>query len=195
VFQGNTSPLVQRAIPELLNTFSLGIEKTSTGDIMKGIAVMLIMAPIMFVVLTVFRPFRLGALVLLAWLLWGSADLNNALRWVSMGLGFAILYFRDLREFLTQYGLTLIVFFSGGSALRWICSGNLSGDPFRQMVLASEGFVDMITTLLVALPEEYRSRYDRIMDVINDGQLTEEEAIASLERLVATPIGHAVAGE
>jgi hypothetical protein len=195
VFRDKHSPLIQRAMPELLNTFSLGVEKASTGNIMKGIAVMLVMAPIMFVVLTVFRPLRLCVLVLLAWLLWGFADASNTLKWLFMGLAFAMLYFRDLREFLAQYGLTLIVFLSGGSFLRWICSGNLSGDPFRQMILASEGLVDMITTLLVVLPEEHRYRYDGIMDVINDGNLTEEEAMASLERFVAMPIVRTAAAE
>jgi len=175
------NPLFKKAHPILLDIFWRGIQSANTGTLMLVSALGIAMAPVSLAMVLFFKGIHL--IVLLgAWLLLREYISEYAPFDIALVMLVAlIILYKGIYGELVDIALRVLIIITGGSYLRWVGRGYLSGTGFRQWFVMTDKMQALIGTLIEALPFKYRNEYNKIMDLyLASNEKGNEEKLNSL---------------
>ncbi len=85
-----------------------------------------------------------------------------------------ILYKEIYKELLGIF-LYLLIVITGGRFLRWVCSGYLSGNGFRQLSLTIDPMETIVGVMVNGISRKHRAQYDEIMELYLESNNPENE--------------------
>lgn len=166
--------LFKKLHPVLLDIFCLGMRDAKSKHIVLGSLLMLAYTPISLITSIIFSIVNYVPLMVFWAIL--SDDINQAGISTPLFIGISILSvnYKDAVTEVTSIIGNAINVFTGGGALKMLCSSYLKGGFFSEMLLANEKMSVPITSFTAVIPKKYGNKYDQLIDLYTTSNQTGE---------------------
>ncbi len=163
------NPLWRKAHPVLLQIFCRGVQAAESKQLILGALISIAMRPVTLVTAIFFNAIHIAILMAVWWFLRDYIAEFGSLDYVILTVGMIAIFYKDIYDSLLDLLLYILVLITGGRFLRWMCTGYLSGTPFRQNILTkNEGMAAFVAGMVAVIPRQFRDKYDEIMDLYLD---------------------------
>lgn len=172
---GEENPLFQRAKPVLLDIACRGIGETSGKRIAGAAAMSLLMEPFGWILDVVMRGLH-ALLIVGLWVLFREELAATGLsEETSLSLSLIAVYYKNIYEAMVSILQHLAIVATAGGIAHWACKGYLARAPLRQSMFDNQTVQTWTTILVAVMPMQYRTTYDRCMDLYLDSNDTAKE--------------------
>lgn len=169
------NPLFREVQPVVLDIFCHGIRATNPSKLMVGALVSIVLAPFGWMLVVLGRAVHVVIFLAVWWALRDSINAFGSLDRIVLTVGLVAIFYRQIHDELLGMILNFLVLVTAGGFLRWVCNGYVSGGAFRQRVLTTEPMQALAGTFVAAIPNQHRSRYDKVMDLYLDSNRPDKE--------------------
>ncbi len=166
--------LFKKLHPVLLDIFCLGVRDAKSKHIALCSLLMLAYTPISLVTSIIFSFANYIPLIIFGVIF--SNEINQAGIDTSLFIGISVLLV-NYKDFVTESTLIIgnaINVFTGGDALKILCSSYLKGGYFSEMFLASEKMSFPITSFIAVIPKKYGNKYEQLIELYTIANQTGE---------------------
>ena len=138
------------------------------------------MIPVLLPITVIKKTFHL-IILFFVWLILSSVlEQYIGLEKIFFTLSVTAIFYRDIYKLIVESTLFLLISFSGGLFLCWLCKGYISSAPFRQECLIKIEVEPVIAALVPSLKKSYRAEYDEIMRLyLESNKLDNEKLLIS----------------
>lgn len=174
------NPLFREVHPVVLDIFCHGIRAANPSKLMVGALVSIVLAPFGWIMAVLGRAVHVVIFLAVWWFLRDSINAFGSLDRIVLTVGLVAIFYRQIHDELLGNFLVLV---TAGGFLRWICNGYLTGGAFRQKILTTEPMQAFAGPFVAAIPDQHRTRYDKVMDLyLNSNRPDKEEKLRSMLR-------------
>jgi len=160
--------LFRKAHPVLLDIFCRGVLAAESKRLILGAFLSIAVSPVGWVIVIFKKAIHLAILLAVWWFLREEIARYGSLGYMLVVLAAVAIFYKEIYYELLDLFINLLVIVTGGGFLRWMCAGYISGTGFRQHYLTSGPMQRVVGSMVAAIPNQYRSRYDELMNLYLD---------------------------
>lgn len=175
MLDGN-DPLLKRTEPILLTLLCKGVLEAPSSKLMTASGMMVLLSPIGWIISIVFRGIHICIVLAVWWFLRDEIAGFGISDTLVLAVAIVAVLYKDIYQELVGLLAHLLIFITGGAALRWMCDGYLHGNGFRQFAVSRKSTMGIIANMISAIPYKYKVKYDEIMNLYFESNIPENEA-------------------
>ncbi|MDZ7736643.1 MAG: hypothetical protein U5P41_11480 [Gammaproteobacteria bacterium] len=162
------NPLFKRAHPVLLTLFCKGVQETTSKQLVLAAGLAILISPMRWIIYIFRRGVHIVIVLAVWWLLRDELAGLGVSDYVFLGVALVVVLYKEIYQELVDVMLYLLIVVTAGVFLRWMCAGYLSGTGFRQYALTQDPMSRVIGTMVNAISQRYRVKYEEIMNLYLD---------------------------
>lgn len=167
--------LMKETRPVIFDLFCRGTQVCSGAQLAGCAFLSIVLSPLSWPIMVVKRSVHLLIFFAAWWVVESSIAQLGVAEELILTVGLVLIFYQDIYSELTDLLVNLTIILSAGRALRWACSGYLSGTGFRQQLVNSQMMEKNIVAMVAVLPEPYKNKFDRIFNLYMESNQPEKE--------------------
>jgi hypothetical protein len=172
-------PYHKEVAAAMRETFCVGVLETDSKKIVKGAFVLALIQLFfpwwlrlnlenMMIMALIWLYFNLKNMMILGliWLLlfYAAVDIEN-LSVVVLGLSAIFIYYKEIQERFKVLGYSTLIIITRGWIIKWVATGYLQNQPFRQRIIEDDENSSLIASLVLVVEKKYRANYDQLLNL------------------------------